>query len=61
MECISLLGARFANYQTKVGLVKILRNYRVDVCENTCIPYVNNPKAFLLQPIGGIKLKFTKI
>ncbi|KAJ8687377.1 hypothetical protein QAD02_023171 [Eretmocerus hayati] len=55
------IGARFANFQSKVGLIGILKNYKVDVCEKTCIPYVNNPRAFLLQPMGGIKLKFTRI
>lgn len=54
-------GARFAHYQSKVGLIKILKNFSIDTCDETCIPYVNNPKSFLLQPIGGIKLKFTKI
>ncbi|XP_051165488.1 uncharacterized protein LOC127284206 [Leptopilina boulardi] len=55
------IGARFAVYQTKVGLIKILNNYNVDVCEKTCIPYVNNKNSFLLQPTDGIYLKFKKI
>ncbi|XP_014237778.1 cytochrome P450 6a2-like [Trichogramma pretiosum] len=55
------IGMRFANFQSKVGLVKILKNYRVEVCDKTPIPYVNNPKAFLLAPTGGIHLKFTKV
>ncbi|KAJ8687378.1 hypothetical protein QAD02_023172 [Eretmocerus hayati] len=55
------IGARFANFQSKVGLVRVLKNYRVEVCPETCIPYVNSPRAFLLQPVGGIKLRFVKI
>lgn len=55
------IGARFAIYQSKVGLIKILRNYKIDVCEKTMIPYVIDPAAFLLAPKGGIYLKITKI
>ncbi|KAL0124310.1 hypothetical protein PUN28_006273 [Cardiocondyla obscurior] len=51
------IGARFAVYQTKLGLIKILRNYKIETCEKTVIPYVNDPKAFLLAPKGGIYLK----
>jgi len=39
-----LLGARFAVYQSKVGLTKILQNYIIETCEKTPIPYANNPK-----------------
>nr|QBC73130.1 cytochrome P450 mono-oxygenase [Osmia bicornis] len=55
------VGARFAIYQTKVGLIAILRNFKVDVCEKTRIPYEFDPAAFLLAPKEGIYLKFTKI
>jgi len=54
-------GARFANYQSKIGLINVLKNFQVDVCDETCIPYVINPKSLLLQPVGGIKLKFIKL
>ncbi|XP_058794276.1 cytochrome P450 6A1-like isoform X2 [Phymastichus coffea] len=55
------IAARFANYQSKVGLIKILSKYKVDVCDETCVPYVIHPRSFLLTPTEGIKLKFTKI
>jgi len=55
------IGARFAVHQTKIGLIKILRHYKVEICEKTPIPYINDPKAFLLAPIGGIHLKIIKI
>ncbi|OAD56721.1 Cytochrome P450 6a2 [Eufriesea mexicana] len=55
------IGARFAVYQSKVGLITILRNHKVEVCEKTMIPYVIDPAAFLLAPKGGIYLKFTKL
>ncbi|KAK2576490.1 hypothetical protein KPH14_005817 [Odynerus spinipes] len=55
------IGERFAVYQTKVGLITFLRNHRVDVCEQTEIPYVVDPASFLLAPKGGIHLKITKV
>nr|XP_031836321.1 probable cytochrome P450 6a14 [Nomia melanderi] len=55
------IGARFAVTQTKVGLITILRNHKVDVCEKTEIPYEFDPGAFLLQPKGGIYLKLMKV
>ncbi|XP_057322394.1 probable cytochrome P450 6a14 [Microplitis mediator] len=55
------IGARFANHQTKVGLIKLLENFKVDVCEKTEIPYEVNPRSFLLAPKNGIYLKFSKI
>ncbi|KOC60363.1 Cytochrome P450 6a2 [Habropoda laboriosa] len=55
------IGARFAIYQTKVGLIKMLQNFKVDVCEKTLIPYECNPIAFTLSPKGGIHLKISKV
>ncbi|XP_024883867.1 cytochrome P450 6A1-like [Temnothorax curvispinosus] len=55
------IGARFAVSQSKVGLVKILRNYKVETCEKTPIPYVNDPRALILTPKGGLHLKIIKI
>ncbi|OXU30705.1 hypothetical protein TSAR_012773 [Trichomalopsis sarcophagae] len=55
------IGARFGNYQTKLGIIQVLKNYKVEVCDQTRIPYVIDPKQFLLTPIDGIKLKFRKI
>ncbi|XP_011501310.1 PREDICTED: cytochrome P450 6A1-like [Ceratosolen solmsi marchali] len=55
------IGARFGNYQTKIGVITILKNYRVDICDKTPIPYVSNPRRFLLAPKEGIHLKFTKL
>jgi len=54
------LGARFAIFQSKIGLIKILRNYKFETCEKTQ-PYIIDPKSFVTAPIGGIYLKITKI
>ncbi|XP_025263421.1 cytochrome P450 6A1-like [Camponotus floridanus] len=55
------IGARFAIYQTKIGLVRILQNYKVEVCDKTQIPYIIDPKATVLAPKHGIHLRITKI
>ncbi|XP_033314758.1 uncharacterized protein LOC117213489 [Bombus bifarius] len=55
------IGARFANYQSKVGLATILHNHKVDVCEKTKIPYEPDKEAFLLSLAGGVNLKITKV
>ncbi|XP_017757738.1 PREDICTED: cytochrome P450 6B1-like [Eufriesea mexicana] len=55
------IGARFALYQTKIGLIKMLENFRIDVCEKTMTSYVNNPKSLTLAPMGGIHLKISKV
>ncbi|CAK9815687.1 Cytochrome P450 6a2 [Anthophora plagiata] len=55
------IGARFAVYQTKIGLITILRNHKVDVCDKTTIPYEFDPRTFLVAPKGGITLRITKV
>ncbi|XP_033326762.2 putative cytochrome P450 6a14 [Megalopta genalis] len=55
------IGARFAIYQSKIGLIKILQNYKVDVSEKTPLTYEINPFAFLLMSAKPLYLKFTKL
>ncbi|XP_036147157.1 cytochrome P450 6A1-like [Monomorium pharaonis] len=56
------IGARFAEYQTKLGLIKILRNYKINICNKTAIPYVNDPKMLLVSaPKDGMHLNIKKI
>ncbi|XP_076241481.1 putative cytochrome P450 6a14 [Calliopsis andreniformis] len=55
------IGARFAHLQSKVGLITILRDYKVDVCEKTRIPYKMEERSFLITLKGGVPLKITKI
>nr|XP_033329017.1 cytochrome P450 6A1-like [Megalopta genalis]XP_033329018.1 cytochrome P450 6A1-like [Megalopta genalis] len=55
------IGARFAVYQTKVGLIKTLENFKVVVCEKTMIPYESDPRSLVHGPKGGIYLKLSKV
>ncbi|XP_031772912.1 probable cytochrome P450 6a14 [Apis florea] len=55
------IGARFAVYQVKIGLIKILRNFKLDVCDKTLIPYKFHPRALLLSPFTDIYLKITRL
>ncbi|XP_033326750.2 putative cytochrome P450 6a14 [Megalopta genalis] len=55
------IGARFAFYQTKVGLISILRNHKVEVCEKTTIPFKSESRAFLLSLKGGVMLKMSRV
>lgn len=57
------IGARFAYNQTKVGIIKIIKDYKVDVCEKTPVPpYPLNMQDFMmLQPACGIYVKLLPI
>lgn len=55
------IGARFAVYQTKLGLIKMLQDFRVDICERTMIPYVKKTNSLMFTPKDGIFLKIEKI
>ncbi|XP_078037567.1 putative cytochrome P450 6a14 [Augochlora pura] len=55
------IGARFAVYQSKIGLISILRNHKVEVCEKTTIPYKSDTRSFLLTLKGGVVLKMSKV
>ncbi|CAL7948605.1 unnamed protein product [Xylocopa violacea] len=56
------IGARFAKIQSKVGLIKILKNFKIEVCDKTCKDYVIDKKSlFLLQPAHGVYVKMTKL
>jgi cytochrome P450 family 6 len=48
---------RFGLMQTKVGLISVLSNYELSVCEKTTIPLKKDPKQFINTPTAGIWLK----
>ncbi|CAH1400041.1 unnamed protein product [Nezara viridula] len=51
------IGMRFGKLQTKVGLITILRNCRVEPCAATKIPLVIGPSPMLTIPKDPIELK----
>lgn len=56
------IGARFAKIQSKMALIKIISNFKIDVCEETVKTYqLNKRSLFLLQPSHEVNLKLTKI
>ncbi|KOX68356.1 putative cytochrome P450 6a14 [Melipona quadrifasciata] len=55
------IGAHLALVQSKVGLIATLRNYKVDVCDKTMIPYEFDANTLLLTAKGEIYLKLTKL
>ncbi|XP_058793291.1 cytochrome P450 6B1-like [Phymastichus coffea] len=55
------IGARFANYQTKLGIIAVINKFKVDVCEKTCIPYVISARSIVPTPVNGIYLNLSKI
>lgn len=61
MIVVLFLGSRFVIYQSKIGLIKILRNYKVETCEKTPLRYISDPRAFVLCPKDGLYLKIIKI
>ncbi|XP_012273882.1 probable cytochrome P450 6a13 [Orussus abietinus] len=55
------IGSRFAMYQTKVGLIQIILNYRVEVSEKTPIPYELNTRSFIISSKKDLYVKFSRI
>lgn len=56
------IGMRFGKYQTKIGLIKILKNFKTEVCEKTQIPYIlNRSHPLMFQTTHGIYVKITKL
>ncbi|XP_075167814.1 uncharacterized protein LOC142239971 [Haematobia irritans] len=51
------VGSRLGLLQVKLALVHILKNHYVQLCDQTNINPQFDPKAFLLQIKGGIKLE----
>ncbi|XP_044009987.1 probable cytochrome P450 6a14 [Aphidius gifuensis] len=52
------IGYRFAKYQYKLGIIKILKNYIVKPSKSTVVPYEIDKGSFILTPKNGIHLVF---
>lgn len=55
------IGMRFGRMQASIGLVKLIRYFRFDICEQTKIPVEFVIPSFNLNPRGGITLRVSKI
>lgn len=55
------LGLRFGLIQTRLGLLSIIRNYRVTLSEKTVHPIRLDPKDVTMMPYGGIWLNTERI
>ncbi|XP_011304859.1 probable cytochrome P450 6a13 [Fopius arisanus] len=55
------IGARFASYQVKLGLIKALKNFRVRPTSLSPFPYEIDKGSFILAPAGGIHLRLEPI
>ncbi|XP_061704825.1 cytochrome P450 6B5-like [Cydia pomonella] len=53
------IGWRFAQLQSRVGLVKLLSTFRVEPCSQSLKKF-QYQTSFLMTPKGGVKLNFTK-
>lgn len=51
------IGQRFGLLQTKIGLISILKDHRVDISKQTPIPMDFDPKSIQIAPKGGMHLK----
>nr|AHJ10931.1 cytochrome P450 6EV10 [Chironomus kiiensis] len=55
------IGLRFGTMQTKIGLIKILRNFRILPSKKTLIPMKFAPNAGFQLPFGGMWIKLENI
>ncbi|KAH8410928.1 hypothetical protein KR222_011721 [Zaprionus bogoriensis] len=55
------IGMRFGEMQTRIGLVKLITQFRFSVCDQTTIPIKYDKEMFLVSSESGIYLKVDKI
>lgn len=55
------IGMRFGMMQSKIGIVKLLLNYELSICDKSTIPMKFNPSQAFLAPIDGMWLNVKKI
>lgn len=58
---LAIFHSRFGQMQTKVGVVKLLLNFKISPCEKTINPMKFIANATFLSPVGGMWLKLEKI
>lgn len=55
------IGIRFALMEIKVGMAKLLTQFRIDPSADLQVPLVISPKSFVLSPADNIALKFSPL
>ncbi|CAH2010411.1 unnamed protein product [Acanthoscelides obtectus] len=55
------IGDRFGLICAKVGIIYILRKFRVERCETTPDPVVLDPKSPFMMPLGGLNMILKKV
>ncbi|KAJ3631392.1 hypothetical protein MTP99_012521 [Tenebrio molitor] len=55
------IGLRFAVLQSKIGLVTLLKNYKIKLSPKTRIPLTLHKKGFIIMAEGGVWLDVEKI
>ncbi|CAD7079469.1 unnamed protein product [Hermetia illucens] len=55
------IGLRFGKMQSRIALIMLLKNYRINLSSKSPVPLVFNPKSFILAPEGGMYLDIEKI
>ncbi|XP_032451660.1 cytochrome P450 6B1 [Nasonia vitripennis] len=57
-DCI---GSQFAVHISKILIVKVLENFKVEISSESLTREENDPRQVLLSPKGGIRLKFKRL
>ncbi|XP_034476699.1 probable cytochrome P450 6a21 [Drosophila innubila] len=55
------IGMRFGEMQARIGLAKLITNFKFSVCDQTTIPIKYDIKSFLIASASGIYLKAERV
>lgn len=55
------IGMRFGEMQARIGLAKLITNFKFSVCDQTTIPIKYDIKSFLIASASGIYLKVERV
>nr|AAO62001.1 cytochrome P450 CYPm3r5 [Anopheles gambiae] len=54
------IGLRFGMMQARIGLALLLKHFQVLPCKETDVPLTYSPRAFVLTPVNGVRLRLVK-
>jgi cytochrome P450 family 6 len=55
------LGMRFGLMQAKLGIVKLIKNFKLSICDKSPVPLNFVPAAPFLTPVGGMILRVERV